>query len=362
MDMRVFFPFLFLLLISYSCRKKIETTTPQLENITESVYASGMIKSKDQYQVFASINGIIQKRWVQEGDTVKKGDPLYSIVNETSKLVRENAQLAARLADYNANAGRINELSMLVDLARNKMINDSMLWLRLNNLWSQNIGSKTELENAELNFKNSKTNYNSALVRYKDEKRRLEIQSRQALKNLQITQVNETDFTVKSNMNGRVYTMLKEEGEIVTPQMPLAVIGDAQHFLLELQVDEYDIIRIIPGQQVFVTMDSYKGQTFEGRITRIYPIMNERSKTFTIEAEFVTSPPAIYPNLSLEANIVIQVKEHVLTLPRKFIISDHLVILLDGDTIEIKLGIKDFQKAEIINGLTEKDVVQLPGK
>lgn len=351
-----------LLLPMLSCRKKIEITTPQRENITESVYASGIIKSKNQYQVFATINGIIQKRFVEEGDTVHKGAPLYSILNETSRLVRENAQLAAQLADYNANAGRINELNMLVDLAHTKLINDSMLWVRLDNLWSQGIGTKTELENAELNFKNSKTNYNSAVIRYRDEKRKLDIQSRQAIKNLQISSSNETDFTIKSNMNGRVYSLMKEVGEIVTPQIPVAIIGDAHQFLLELQVDEYDITRILPGQQVFVTMDSYKGESFEARVTRIFPIMNERSKTFTVEAEFVKSPPAVYPNLSLEANIVIQSKQQVLTLPRKFILADHLVIREDGDTLEIKLGVKDFQKAEILEGLTDKDVVKLPGQ
>jgi len=353
---------LFALLIFTSCKKKVETTHPQIENITESVYASGVVKSKNQYQVFATINGIIQKIYVQEGDTVKKGSPLFSILNEASKLVRENAQLSAQLADYNANSGRVNELSMMVDLARNKMINDSTLWVRQSNLWAQNIGSKTELEKAELNFENSKTNYNSALVRYGDEKRKLNIQSKQALKNLQISESNETDFNIKSNMDGRVYSLLKEQGELVTPQLPLAIIGDAKNFILELQVDEYDITRVQQGQKVFITMDSYKGEVFEARLTRIYPIMNERSKTFTVEAEFVKSPPSIFPNLTLEANIVVQVKEHVLTLPRKFLVEDHLVIREGGDTVEVKLGIKDFEKAEILEGITEKDVVILPAQ
>jgi len=163
-------------------------------------------------------------------------------------------------------------------------------------------------------------------------------------------------------MNGRVYSLLKEQGELVTPQLPLAVIGDAQHFILELQIDEYDITRVVQGQQVFITMDSYKDEVFEGRIVRIYPIMNERSKTFTAEAEFVKAPPSIFPNLSLEANILIRLKENVLTLPRNFIVADHFVIREDGDTVEVKLGIKDFEKAEILEGINENDVVKRPGK
>ena len=359
--MKIIIPFLLLaILASSSCKKKVETTHPERENITESVYASGMVKSENQYQVFATVSGILRQRYVEEGDTVKKGAPLFSIINETSKLTRENAQLAAQLADYNANAGRINELSMLVDLMRNKLENDSLLLVRQSNLWAKNIGSKNELEKAELNYENSKTNYTSALVRYADEKRKLDINSKQAMKNLEISKSNETDFTITSQMNGRVYSLLKEEGEIVTPQFPLAVIGDADHFILELQVDEYDITRVRQDQQVFITMDSYKGEVFEARITRIYPIMNERSKTFTVEAEFVKAPPSLYPNLTLEANIVIRVKEDVLTLPRKFIVADQYVIRENGDTVAIKLGVKDYQKAEILEGINESDVVKLP--
>jgi hypothetical protein len=43
----------------FSCSKKQETTQPIVASITESVYASGILKSKDQYQVFANVNGII---------------------------------------------------------------------------------------------------------------------------------------------------------------------------------------------------------------------------------------------------------------------------------------------------------------
>jgi multidrug efflux pump subunit AcrA (membrane-fusion protein) len=343
-----------------ACNKKAETTQPVIEDITESVYASGMVKSKDQYQVFATVSGIIQKIHVREGDTIGLGAPLFSVLNEQSRMVRENAQLAAELADFTANAGRLEELRMQVDLSHHKMTNDSLLWIRQKNLWEQQIGSKVDLERASLAFQNSKTQYESARIRHADEKRRLKLMSQQALKNLQISRQSESDFVVTSKLKGRVFTLYKEEGEIVTPQMPLAVIGAADHYLLELQVDEYDIIRLRPGQTVIVTMDSYRGETFNATITRINPIMNERTKTFTIEAEFVDPPKALYPNLTLEANIIIQVKEKALTIPRNFILGEQYVIREQGDTIKVVLGVKDYQKAEILEGITENDVLVKP--
>lgn len=343
-----------------SCGEKTETTSPVRQNITESVYASGALTAQDQYQVFSTVSGLLMKIHVQEGDTVEKGDALFTILNETSRLSRENAQLAAELADIRTNQGRLNEVLLNIDLLESKMENDSLLLARQRSLWEQNIGSKIELEKAELNYENSRTALAAARIRYRDEKKRLEISSRQAQKNLQISREMESDFIITSKIDGKVYSVLREEGELVSPQMPLAVVGDEEDFILELQVDEYDVTSIRPGQQVKVTMDSYKGQVFDAVVTGIDPIINERSKTMTVEAAFVNQPPALYPNLTLEANIILQVKNDVLTIPRKFLINDSLVIFENGDTVQIQTGLKDYEKAEVLSGLDENDVLILP--
>ena len=261
---------------------------------------------------------------------------------------------------FRSNQNKLEELKLNIELAKSKLVNDSLLMVRQQNLWSQNLGSKNEVERSELNFKNAKTAYSSARLRYADEKRRLDILSKQAQKNLQISIKNEGDFTITSNISGRIYSLLKEQGEMVNTQTPLAVIGDATDFILELQVDEYDITAIKPGQEIKVTMDSYKGEVFDALVSKVNPILNERSKTALVEAAFVKQPPSLYPNLTLEANILLKVKENVLTLPRQYIYKDQFVITESGDTLPIKTGIKDYLKAEILEGITEKDVLILP--
>jgi HlyD family secretion protein len=59
-----------------------------------------------------------------------------------------------------------------------------------------------------------------------------------------------------------IYNLTKEVGEMVNTQTAVAVIGDATEFEMEMQVDENDILRIKIGQQVFVTLDSYRGFVF----------------------------------------------------------------------------------------------------
>jgi hypothetical protein len=52
--------FLIAILLIVSCKQKVEKTKPIVSDISESVYASGIIKSKNQYQAFATVNGIIE--------------------------------------------------------------------------------------------------------------------------------------------------------------------------------------------------------------------------------------------------------------------------------------------------------------
>jgi len=351
---------LLLLFLLASCGGKPESTTPTVEPISEAVYASGLVKSKNQYQVFPTVNGIIQQILVTEGDVVQKGDALMKVKNEAARLSTENARIAAEYARVSANAEKLSELQAAIDLARSKMRNDSLLLVRRRNLWARQIGTRVELEQMELNYKNALTAYKSAVLRYQDLKGQLELAARQAQKNLQISQTMTNDYTVKSETDGKVYSILKEQGEMVSPQSPVALIGDANEFILELQVDEYDIARIRPGQKVLLNLDSYKGQVFEARVTKINPAMNERTRSFTVEAGFVTTPPALYPNLTTEANIVIRAKEEALTIPRDYLLGDDFVLTEEDKKRKVQTGLKDYQKVEIVGGLTKDDVIVKP--
>jgi HlyD family secretion protein len=67
-------------------------------------------------------------------------------------------------------------------------------------------------------------------------------------------------------------------------------------------------------------------------------------------------PPTLYPNLTTEANIVIQTKENAMTIPRAYLAgNDSLVILADNS--KTKGGNRPERlpmKVEILSGLSAK--------
>lgn len=355
---------LFVLHLLVACNNQEPGTRVRMHSITESVYASGTVKAQQQYNVFATVNGLLQKVYVSVGDQVKKGDPMFLIENQISALNTKNARLALELSLQNIrqNSNRLRELELAVSLAKEKWQNDSSMYVRQKNLWANNVGTKVDLEQRKLALLSSRSNYLAAASRYRQAKTQLNTEYRQAQNNLNINKEAESNYTIRSETDGTVYDILKGPGELVNTQGPVAVLGSSADFVLELQIDEYDIVKVRAGQKVLVTMDSYKGRVFNAEISRIYPMMNERSRTFTAQARFTNPPAELYPNLTLEANIIIQTKKNALIIPREYLIDDQYVFTDPDKKVKtrVKIGLMDYKFAEIQSGLDTSQYVYKP--
>jgi len=361
--MKIIKIYLFALLFAIGCGDgKVEKIKPTIEAISESVYASGIIKSKDQYLAFPVVSGVIDTIFVKEGDLVKKGTPLISIGNELQKLNKENAQIAAQYFDFGANSGKLNEAKIQIEQAKNRLRNDSILYFRQLSLFESKSSTKFDLEKKDLAYTESKNNLMASQLRFDDLKRQIEFNSSQSKKNLSLSSKIQNDYVLRSEVEGMVYNITKSKGDIVNPQTSLAVLGNSSDFILEMQVDEYDILKIRKDQIVIVSLDSYKGKVFKAKVSKINPYMNERSKTFLVEAEFSEKPEILYPNISFEASIVINTKQNALLIPRIYLLNDSTVMTAQKDKIVIKTGLKDYNKVEILSGIDKNTELIKPIK
>ncbi|MEO6284115.1 MAG: HlyD family efflux transporter periplasmic adaptor subunit, partial [Dyadobacter sp.] len=243
-----------IVVILTSCKKDPQKLKPSLEPVTESVYASGIVKSKNQYQVYAATSGILSRVLVSKGDIVSKGTPLMLITNTTAKLNTENALLNAQYSSSVANKEKFDELSIAIGLAKTKLDNDLSLMQRQRNLWAQRVGTRNDLDARQLAYTSSANALQTAKLRFAELQKQIRFQQKQSRKTLEISKTTSGDYTVRSQRDGKVYDILKEAGEMVNTLNPVALVGDANDFLLELQIDEYDITRIKVGQKMLLTM------------------------------------------------------------------------------------------------------------
>jgi multidrug resistance efflux pump len=332
------------------------------KKINETVYASGNIESANQYQVVSLVSGYIDEVLVNEGEKIAENSTIIKLANEGGLIALKSAELNKNFADLKQNNNKIKELKFAVNTAKIKWKNDSIQLKRKKYLAENNVISENELENFEVIALNSKSNYLSMTLQLDDLIKQLKLNDEIGKRNYDQSSKNVKDFNIKSKINGVVYSILKKTGDLVTPQTPLAIIGEYNKYIIKLQVDEYDITRINIGQKVKIKLDSYKGLVFDAKITKIYPFMNEKSKTFTLEAIFVNSPNKLYPNLTVEANIIIKTKSKALLIPREYLFNDKIVFLKNGSKKTVSTGIKDLQYVEILSGLSKNDEIIIPNE
>jgi multidrug efflux pump subunit AcrA (membrane-fusion protein) len=355
------FSLIFILLISCS-KKETEEIQPKKGNITESVYASGVIKAENQYTVFSTVSGVLQKINVTVGQTITQGQSLFQIESEKAALNTENARLTYQLSQEGNRyiQDKISDMETKVQIAKDKLALDESLYNRNKKVKEYKVISEVEYERVELAYKNSKSNYESAVKQLSQLRAQLKNDQNRNSINLQINQKSQSDYTIKSAFSGELFDVLVKEGALITPQNPLAIIGKKNAYLLELDVDENDMVRVTVGQKIVVTLDSYKEKVFDATVDKIYPIMDERSRTFKIEAHFDNSPTKLYPNLTAEANIIIQTKKEVLTIPKNYIIDEEYVLVNEDEKRKVKIGLSDYQNTEILEGLQANETIYKP--
>ena len=352
---------IFVSLLVLSCSKPAEKIIPQRTKLVESVYSSAIIQPDSLYKAYSSVLGILEKNLVEEGDRVDIESPIIQIINTAPALNMENAKLSFQHArdNYTGTSAILKSLEKEIQSAKLNFRNDSINFLRQKRLWEQNIGSKLEYENRKLAYEVSGNNLQLLKEEYERTRNDLSIQLRQALNTYKSSEFSTGEFTLTSKINGLVYALYKEPGEIVNTVEPLALIGSADNFVIELLVDEMDIVKLEIGQKTLVTLDAYGSRVFDAEIIKILPAKDETTQTFRIEAVFVKDPPKLFPGLVGEANIVVAEKEGALVIPKEFLLDENRVITEDGP-VKIVTGIQDMEYIEVISGIEENEPLYKP--
>lgn len=345
---------------SIACKKEEKTATPSYRPLTEAVYASGQVLPKNEYTVYAAANGYLIEKVVEAGDTVGKGQLLFKIGGEQQKIKAQNAYEQYQIA-RSGYGPALQELEASLANAKARLSNDSVNLTRYRNLYENQATTQQQYDKSLLAYQTSKNEYIALQNRLVKTRKQLQAELQNAQSQYRIASEQSADYTIKSEIDGMVYELFKEEGELVKLGEPLAKLGKNDQLYLKLQVDELDIDKIIPGQKILVTIDTYHDQVVEAKVSKIYPVLNGQSQTFRVDAHFTSFPKKkLYAGLTAEANIIIQHKNKALTIPRAYLIGeDSVQVKRNGEnqTVKIKKGAENFEYIEVVAGLDSTSVL-----
>lgn len=180
------------------------------------------------------------------------------------------------------------------------------------------------------------------------------------------------DFTeVRAPFDGTVAELTTEVGEWITPAPPGVPIPpvidllDPTTVYVSAPIDEVDAERMRVGLPARVTVDSRPNETFGARIARVAPYVLddlEQNRTIEVEVEFddATAISGILPGTSADVEMILDRREDTLRIPSAAVAEDGAVLVVEGGVLierQVTVGLKNWQVAEVLDGLVEGDTV-----
>jgi HlyD family secretion protein len=334
--------------------KQVVSTKPERRDITQAVYASGKVLPLNRYMVLARVPGYVDLIHVHTGDTVRAGDRLITIRNESNELSIASAGNSAALAGRNAdeNGPLLSAAREELAATRSKYEFDSNNYSRNKVLIAEDAISRSVFDLSRTQLDLSRSSYQKSLANFQTVKDRSRTEYLNALNFSKAQRSNRADYELTAALDGKVYDVLPQIGDLVGSQSPLIELGDANRFEVELSIDETDIGQVAVGQTVIYGIDAYPEQVFRGTITEIIPKITAASKSSRVKATISQERHSFYSGMSVEANIIVKEKKGCLVVPREFVKNGNQVkVKGEESTRTIRKGLEDLQYVEVIGGL-----------
>lgn len=114
---------------------------------------------------------------------------------------------------------------------------------------------------------------------------------------------NEDTFTIDAPRGGTITHIAAQEGEYVGTGDPILTIADLTHLWVDLQAYESQIGQIRWGQTVHFSVESHPGESFEGRVSFIDPIINPSTRTAAVRVAVENPDRTLKPGMFTSATI-----------------------------------------------------------
>jgi len=288
------------ILVKIKSTPKYITAPVTKRTITQMVEASGTINPVNTVSVGSTVSGLISAIYVDFNSVVKKGQLLAEIDPRTFQAT----------VDQNLASVQNAEATLAAEQATLEMATKT--YKRYKNLFNRNFIPRSELDQAE-------SDYKSNLARVKAAKFKIE----QAKAQYENSLVNLNYTKIIAPVDGMIISRKIDLGQPVaaTLQAPelFTIAQDLEEMQIEVNVSEADIGEVKEGQDVTYTLDGYPNSEFEGKVTqvRISPTTVSNVVTYSVIVKVANKDLKLKPGMTANVSIITSKVEDALCVPNK---------------------------------------------
>ncbi len=253
----------------------VETALSKRDEIVASYTGTASLEPEGQAQVVAKSSGVVQSVLVEEGDKVRAGQVLATLDAERPRLALRQSEASLKRLENDAN--------------------------RAQEMFKRKLLSAEASDRAKFDMQSQRAAYEMA---------RLELSYTQ----------------VVAPISGVVSMRMVKPGNFMTINQAAFMIDDFDPLLAVLNVPERELRLLKPTMKVGMQVDALPGRTFEGVIDRVSPVVDSKTGTLRVTAEFHDETGTLKSGMFGRLTVVYDTRRDALVVPREALADE------DGET------------------------------
>lgn len=267
----------------------------------------------------------------------------YAVNNIAPQTAGRIRRINVEVGDYVVKGQVLAEMDRLqLDQTELQVQNDDIEYERLKGLFQEGGVSQSDFETAELAYKLRKT----------------------TLDNLRENTI------LRSPITGFVSARNFDAGDLFSMSSPLFTVQQVTPVKLLVGISESEYTKIAKGDSVTLTVDAIPGETFTGKVERLYPTIDPATHTFKAEVVVPNTSRVLRPGMYARVTVNFGTRRSVIVPDQSLVKQEgtgtRFIYVLKADNtvsyLPVTVGRHMGREYEILSGLDEGVQVVVKGQ
>jgi len=350
----------------------VNVALSQKEDLPEYQSFPGKVIAVDEVSLSPKLGGKVKQILVKEGEAVKAGQALIRLDEKDviSQVNQAQAAYDAALANLSSleqgqMPQQIAQLESALNQAEVNFKNAKENYDRMKELLSEEAIPKQQFEGVELQYNVAKEQYESAKMQLSLAKEKTipesisaaKAQVKQAEAALSAAKSALDDCVITSPIDGTVGAITAIVGQLASPGYSLITVGNLNSVEIHINVTEDRINGLKVGQEAEVTVDAAGDSPLKGEIVSVSPFKDAMTQVYPVKIQVPNEKGLLKSGMFARVNLMVALHTEAVTVPEDAVVAydgTKIVYTLEGDVAKantVETGPTSMGKTVITKGL-----------